>query len=142
MHIATRGRLDGEYGIATRGYVICPDIVARFPELAEISSRAPLGLVLPGSLQAEIVAQHAQAILGQPEISANLDLPRLAVELVEHGLGAELAASRFLAVVLSEDLAAELRAEIGVGEVGEDGLQGMLALEVLVGVVDDEPPHC
>lgn len=37
IHIATRGRLDGEYGIATRGFIICPDIVVRFPSIAEIT---------------------------------------------------------------------------------------------------------
>lgn len=36
IHIATRGRLDGEYGIATRGYIICPDIVPRFPSRGEV----------------------------------------------------------------------------------------------------------
>ena len=35
-HIATRGRFDGEYGIATRGYIVCPDLVSRFPVFGEV----------------------------------------------------------------------------------------------------------
>jgi len=31
FHIATKGRWGGVYGIATRGYLVLPDIVPRFP---------------------------------------------------------------------------------------------------------------
>jgi len=32
LHIATRGHLDGVYGIATRGYLVLPDLVSRLPD--------------------------------------------------------------------------------------------------------------
>ena len=37
LHIATRGRLGGQYGIATRGYLVLPDIVPRVPASAEMA---------------------------------------------------------------------------------------------------------
>ena len=47
IHIATRGKLDGEYGIATRGYIILPDIVFRIPSVAMVgeASFVPVALV-------------------------------------------------------------------------------------------------
>lgn len=54
QHIATRGRLDGEYGIATRGYIICPDLVSRFPVFGEVGQAQLFGLVDEHVLEAQL----------------------------------------------------------------------------------------
>lgn len=51
-HIATRGRFDGEYGIATRGYVVCPALVARIPTQADVIDARLFGVVTPEELEA------------------------------------------------------------------------------------------
>lgn len=43
QHIVTRGRFDGQYGIATRGILICPDIVPRFPAKALVADLDLIG---------------------------------------------------------------------------------------------------
>ena len=42
IHIATRGHLDGQYGIATRGYLVLPDWVPRFPSDAIVTDERHL----------------------------------------------------------------------------------------------------
>ena len=37
FHIATRGRRGGQYGVATRGYIVLPDIVPRVPASADMA---------------------------------------------------------------------------------------------------------
>lgn len=43
LQIATRGTLDGQYGVATRGFFILPDIVPRFPAQALVGDLSLVG---------------------------------------------------------------------------------------------------
>ena len=51
FHIATRGRWGGAYGIATRGYLVLPDIVPRFPAEGVIEAEGLVALFTEESLQ-------------------------------------------------------------------------------------------
>lgn len=142
LHIATRGRLDGEYGIATRGYVICPDIVPRFPGLAEVRPRVPVGALELEGLRAEMLSDRAAAILVEAKLDIDLELPRASAEVASVALGAELEMIVALAVVDEELVAADLEADIRVGDMADDDLRGILAGEALVGDSTDGPPRC
>jgi len=58
LHIATRGRLDGEYGIATRGYIVLPDIVPAFPSGGYVEDGWVIGIIDDLDLEA-VVEEHA-----------------------------------------------------------------------------------
>lgn len=150
MHIATRGRLDGEYGIATRGLIICPDIVPRFPSAAET------------------VEEGWFAVVNEADLTALLrDWPKLTFEAtaLEGGLllcTVDGERHELQAAVEALDLRATVRElEATIGDAQEPGLQGTVTsdrdigdvteederatvaeADVLVGDAEDEPPHC
>jgi hypothetical protein len=62
FHIATKGRWGGVYGIATRGYLVLPDIVPRFPAEGAIEVEDLVALVREEVLQAAIQAIDWSAV--------------------------------------------------------------------------------
>jgi len=52
FHLSTRGRLGGAYGIATRGYLVLPDIVPRFPDIGVVEAEELVGRFTEEALEA------------------------------------------------------------------------------------------
>lgn len=145
IHIATRGRCDGEYGIATRGYVICPDIVPRFPSDADVRPEFVIGEVRELGLRAELhrsveltglVAEKADfeaTIAEVMELFGDVDSPELQARVRALSLSGAIDPRRLAAAIRDHDVLAEVR---------ELGLEGILRLLDLLGATSDEPPHC
>jgi hypothetical protein len=156
LHIATRGRLDGEYGIATRGYIICPDIVARWPSIAEleVSDEESFWAVVEDAdfLHAAMSEHPGRTLLAGLEdvfgLQVVLDGDRL--ELVAQMGDLDLEAvveeldSDVLGSVMEQELSGELDSDGVVGEVDAEGVSATVIEEnEVVGIVgEDEPPHC
>lgn len=54
FHLSTRGRLGGAYGIATRGYLVLPDIVPRFPAVGTVEAEALVGRFTEEAIEATL----------------------------------------------------------------------------------------
>jgi hypothetical protein len=150
IHIATRGRLDGEWGIATRGYIICPDIVPRFPEKSETTEDGDWAV---------LTAQDYSALLR--------DFPKLTFEATLLGTGdyavrvdgtihdwdAEVTPLDYSALVMAlgeevgaadeDDLDGSTVTSRDIGAVTEeDETATVVEVDDVVGDADDVPPHC
>ena len=145
MHIATRGRLDGEYGIATRGYLICPDIVPRYPDR---------GLVSPLERLAELkrlrgwsaeVAEHPgwHAFQRELEWSGSVGQPVvMSASMLESDLAAR-AEAMSVGVELEDDaMRGRVEADRRTGVMSTGDAEGMLEGGGLLGDVQDDVPHC
>lgn len=64
FHIATRGRRGGQYGVATRGYVVLPDIVPRVPASAAMAPADLWGRAEP--------SPYGQGWIGEPIIQGTV----------------------------------------------------------------------
>ena len=159
LHIATRGRLDGEYGIATRGYIICPDIVPRFPfdaEIADLDINQLLGISDPDRLEA-FVEDHPDltlfakingpsrryALVAKVEDAEAFTLEAL-VEDAPFELEAEVSVVEAdqLGTVEEVDLGAAVVSGDDIGLVTEEDDKASVDQADLVATVDDEPPRC
>jgi hypothetical protein len=128
LHIATRGLLDGKFGIATRGYIIFSDVVPLFPDLAHTT-----------------VDDSEWAVLTAQDFSAMIrDFPKLSFEATITDTGHYIiqingAAWDWDAVVTSMDLSAITRSQDDV--VGGADVSDMTTAAVSdsdTGVVDAE----
>lgn len=145
LHIVTRGRLDGQYGIATRGYLICPDIVPRFPADADLFVELDLkGVVEPERLYAQFTDHDSYASLKTIEMEAQLRMIEgmlasaknwdmvASVELVEVTLGS----------VTSSEVDPELVVVGDIGAVTGEDAESAVEIHDPLGEVDgEEPPH-
>ena len=150
MHIATRGLLDGEYGKVTRGYIICPDIVPRFPQDADI-----------------VVEDGSWATVSQRDMEATLaDYPRLTFEgavrqllleakvngdvyeetatVADIGLEAAVfAVEDVVGEAVESGLGGEVGADRDIGDVTDEDARATVAqVDELVGEAEDGPPYC
>jgi hypothetical protein len=89
FHIATRGRRGGQYGVATRGYVVLPDIVPRVPAGAEMAPADLWGRAEP--------SPYGQGWIAEPIIQGGVSgldyegyLRQLVWEAVLEALGGRL----------------------------------------------------
>ena len=64
QHIATLGHLDGQYGVATLGYFILPNIVARFPARALVRDLDLVGKTTDLNLTGSMGDELAQTLIG------------------------------------------------------------------------------
>jgi hypothetical protein len=124
LHIATRGLLDGQYGVATRGYLVLPDIVSRFPSDAVIYQEGHLAYVK--------------------------ELPEWYAQVVEYGLTVELKPIfdlegilnfvAYEAVVAAQQEFQAIVAETagGVGAVKETEISAQVAGSGSIATVDDD----
>ena len=62
FHIATKGRWGGAYGIATRGYLVLPDVVPRFPAESFLESEKLVGLLTEEELEATLQSLDWSAV--------------------------------------------------------------------------------
>ena len=67
VHLFTMGWFGGEYGISTRGLLVCPDIVPRFPAIALVTSMDPGALVLGADLPAPIQMRDPHGEITEPD---------------------------------------------------------------------------
>jgi hypothetical protein len=150
LHIATRGRLDGEYGIATRGYVICPDIVPRFPQDAVVGTDGFFARVTEQDLSALLrdfpkLTFEATAV-GDGLYVCQLDGEKSELEAAVTALdleGSVRSVGEMVAAVDGEQLDADTFSDRDIGDVSEeDDTATVVDLGDLVGGVEDEPPHC
>lgn len=144
IHIATRGRLDGEYGIATRGYLILPEIVPRFPDLADVDSIDSIGDLSEMRLEVEVKPRSDWfAIvrdLGQDAFLRDLGMEASVVS--DDDLDGDLEAAGLVSDVVSDDREAELDEAALVGVVGEDEREGMIDEQDVIADIEDSAPHC
>lgn len=128
LHIATRGRLDGQYGIATRGYIVLPDIVPRYPSTAEVDQVG--WLPVPGSVE-ELGFEAKVEDHGVFTLQATVEeMPGLEARAeAEDAFFAEATGIDWDASV------AEL--EQFLGEASETGYDGSVSHEGDIGAVDD-----
>ncbi len=150
LHIATRGLLDGEYGKATRGYIICPDIVPRFPQDADVDSDGSWAVVAQLDLEA-ILADYPrltfEAALGDAlDLVVTVDGERYDASalVTDVGLMAEvLAMEDVVGEAVEPGFTGEISADRDIGDVTEEDEAAVVAeIDGLVGDADDGPPHC
>lgn len=152
LHIATRGLLDGQYGVVTRGYIVLPDIVSRFPSDADVGlvGWLPVPGVVEEILYEARVSDHPvftleatvddhgallASVVEHPEsVALVTEVPDLVAAVVE--------IERSFGEVQEPGFLAELAAAGSVGEVVENESSGAVEGGRLVGVVEDEPPGC
>lgn len=153
VHIATRGRLDGEYGIATRGLLICPDIVPRYPSDSAVSDDDLVASISDADLLRVMVSEHPSSVfegfmVSEHDFSAQLDLHGMDFEAVtvDLDMGARIEVIEGEAMVgVSEqsDPSGAVSEDQHVASVSEEDVQGGIDEEdELVAPVEDEPPHC
>lgn len=148
-HIATRGRLGGQYAIATRGYLVRPDIVPRFPADADLFvEEGDLGAVEPMRLRGELFDHdplfadldfdtNQRGFLSEDQVRTLL----ATIESLDPGATVWLEDVRFgEAVVLDDE--AELVLEGDIGSATEDDEGATLDLDDPVGETEDDPPSC
>lgn len=150
FHISTRGRWGGEYGVATRGYLVLPPIVSRFP--AE-------GIVQEGSFLSALVDEQGEWIADtilpsdwRGVVDARFDLEGLLGSVVyravvdEYG---ELVAT----IMMSEEMSAVIDEIEQSADIVSSGIVGGVETEddaatvqemASLGVVTDKPGegHC
>jgi len=123
IHIATRGLLGGAYGIATRGYLVLPDVVPRFPSDAVVQYDELLGFITEEDLHAYLQQMDLAAVLKAPlDIEGIIrDLAWMAMMKEQDELGGEVADKPLTAEVEPEgDHVGEVTDGDPVAEV-EDG---------------------
>lgn len=122
LHIATRGLLGGQYGVATRGYLVLPDIVSRFPSDAVIS-------------QEGYVAYVREA----PEWYAQVVEVGLVVELKSFDLEGALSSIAYEAMVASQVEFQAIVAEMGeIGFVQASEVSAQVAESGSIATVGDD----
>ena len=130
LHIATRGRLDGEYGIATRGFIVLPDIVPRFPNRAEVDVVG--WLPLPGAIEeleyTARVEEHERFTL----VALAVDGPQMEARVEELAEPIAVLFADFDPVAVVEEIQGQV-----LGDVGEPGYTSELGTDQAVGVLDD-----
>lgn len=62
FHLSTRGRWGGAYGIATRGYLVLPDVVPRFPAEGVLEPEKLVGLLTEEELEATLQSLDWSAV--------------------------------------------------------------------------------
>jgi hypothetical protein len=146
LHIATRGRLDGQYGIATRGLVVCPDIVPRFPVDALLRPEFVVGEVRELELDAVLRSMELHGdVVPEPDLVAALRSLDLIGELAGNELpaGSDVALEGLLVGLVRElGLHGAIRSLDLLAGVSERDIEGILGILELIGDVKDEPPHC
>jgi hypothetical protein len=70
FHLSTRGRWGGAYGIATRGYLVLPDVVPRFPADGFVETEELVGLFTEEALEATLESIDWGAVL-QPGLDVD-----------------------------------------------------------------------
>ena len=147
FHIATRGRFDGEYGIATRGYVVCPDLVSRFPAFGEVDAARLFANVTQEELEAWLadagLTAELQAIGDQDAI---LGLSRvLTASVSDEGFGltarVDMALDGLVATVTCPDeSSAALAADGMLGDVSQGGGEAIVSdADGPTAVVEERP---
>ncbi len=144
IHIATRGRLAGEYAIATRGLLVCPDIVPHFPVDGVLGTRGLVGAVRELELGATLRSLELEGqMAARPDLVAVLRSLDILGEVSEVDELEELEAREFLVGLVRElGLHGEIRSLDTLGEVSDQGIEGILRALELLGDTSDEPPHC
>ena len=144
IHIATRGRLDGEYGLATRGYIICPDIVPRFPDFGEVRPDEHVGLLVPDLLEGEVVDNQGWfATTSDEGLTASLAPAGLvAIVVAVDELDGDLEEPELVLELVLDDMLGSLEDERLTGVMGADGFEGMIDEDGVSAVVEDDVPHC
>ena len=73
FHIATRGYLGGAYGIATRGYLVLPDVISKFPAIGTVQYDGLTGTVYDDFWAAMVQSSEIRAFLeSSSDIEASL----------------------------------------------------------------------
>ena len=145
MHIATRGILDGEYGKATRGYIIAPDITIRWPSIADIeSSRDYYAVVREANWEATILTKGLLAGLDKKGLKAGLSSVReLMARMHDASWQASIQSVNMVALVYDAAHTATLENEdlTSVSSPGGE-LGSILVQNDIVGSADDGDPQC
>lgn len=129
LHIATRGRLDGQYGIATRGYIVLPDIVPRYPSTAEVDRVG--WLPVPGTVE-------ETGFEAKVEDHGVFTLQATVEEIPGLEARADGETETLLATIGELDWeATATSSDDVVGEAGETGYDGSVVPEADLGSVDD-----
>ena len=145
MHIATRGLLDGEYGKATRGYIIAPDLTVRWPSIAGIESTSDYyAVVREINWEARIYTKGLLAGLDHRSLEAGLSSVReLMARMHNASWGASIKSANMVAMVSSATYSVSVDSgrltDVSKTE-GESG--AILVQNGLVGSSDDGDPQC
>lgn len=144
FHLATRGYFGNEYGIATRGYLVFPPIVPRFPSEGVVVEDRLGGWVEERDLFAFIQQDAALLAALQPSI---FDLEGILGPLAYQALVEER--GELLGVIVQSDqLMALVEAQDALGTAQEDGRLGVVesaenvssvAEAMPLGAVEDKP---
>lgn len=144
-HIATRGRFGAEYGIATRGYIVCPPLVARMPVSAD---------VIPEKLFGVITEEELEAVLRDCGWVGELDLAKFGLDAAWQAtstLFGEITGENLLEAVIDardplvglvtvlDDAAAQLAASGTVGEVDASDGGATATASSLTGSLEEKP---
>lgn len=144
-HIATRGRFDGEYGIATRGLVVLPPIVSKLPVA---------GQALPDQLLGRIADNDLEAVLRNLGWVGELEMERFglaaawsaATTLTAETIGIDLLEAVVSAqdplvglVTCLEAVSAHVSADGTVVEAKGLDPEATATMSLVVGVLEDKP---
>lgn len=148
FHVATRGRFDGQYGVATRGLIVCPDIVPRYAQEAIVeSSDEPVAVVEPETYYAEIVQMDLLGKVTEESPTFKATVVELVPDLVATvddatEMEAQVFDNEELGVVVDDGSSADVEESGTIGHVVDDDAEANVEDVGFVGSVEDEPPHC
>lgn len=144
-HIATRGRFDGEYGIATRGYVICPSLVSRLPVDGGVIPEKLFGVITEDELEAilrdvgwlGLVEQEGFGLDAAWSLATHFTAEVTGVDLLEAVVSAHDPLVGL--VTCLEDVSAQIGAGGTVGVVDGDHGSSAVVVNEVSGSLEEKP---